>query len=103
MRMIKQISDAMRENICEAKEKIKMAYKLREVDKAAADWYKEMAAAHLNFNARGHEVVARMISDARAKMADNPMMPGMVAVYQEIHADVIAENAEVQGMIMAYK
>ena len=103
MRMIKQISDDMRENICEAKDKIRMAYKLREVDKAAADWYKEMAAAHLNFNTRGHECVAKMISEAKTKMADNPMTPGMIAVYEEIHADIIAENAEVHGMINAYK
>lgn len=103
MRMIKQLSDAIRENIHEAKEKIQMAYKLREKDKAVADWYKDMAAAHLNFNTKGHECVTRMINDARAKMADNPMTPGMLAVYEEIHADIIAENAEVQGMIMAYK
>lgn len=103
MRMIKQLSDAIRENIHEAKEKIRTAYALKDKDRAAADWYRDMAAAHLSFNSKGHEVVAKMIADTRAKMADNPMTPGMLAVYEEIHADIIAENAEVQGMISAYK
>lgn len=103
MRMIKQLSDAIRENIHEAKEKIRTAYALKDKDKAAADWYKDMAAAHLGFNAKGHEVVAKMITDARAKMAEHPMAPGMMAVYEEMHAEIIAENAEVQGMISAYK
>ena len=103
MRMIKQLSDEIRENIHEAKEKIRMAYKLKDKEKGVADWYKDMAAAHLTFNTRAHECVTKMINEAKTKMADNPMTPGMIAVYEEIHADIIAENAEVQGMINAYK
>lgn len=37
MKMIKMISEEIKGNICEAREKIGMAYKLREKDKAAAD------------------------------------------------------------------
>lgn len=103
MRMIKKLSDEIRGNIDEAEHKIKMAYKLRDVHKGMADWYKDMAVAHLGFNTKGHELVKQMISDAKTKMDDNPMMPGMVAAYEEIHADIVAENAEVQGMISAYK
>lgn len=103
MRMIKQLSDAIRENIHEAKEKIRMAYQLKDKDKTAADWYRDMAVAHLGFNGKGHEVVTKMIADAKAKQADHPLTPGMVAVYEEMHAEIIAENAEVQGMISAYK
>ena len=103
MKMIKVISDEIRENIHEAREKIKEAYKLREKDKAVADWYKEMAAAHLKFNDTGHNVVVHLINEAKEKMAGNPMMPGMMAVYEEIHADVAKDAAEVQAMISAYK
>ena len=103
MKMIKQISDAIRENIHEAKEKINMAYKLRDHDRAAADWYKEMAAAHIGFNTNGHSVVTKLIEAAKAKEGSNPMMPGMMAVYNEIHADLIRESAEVQAMIQNYK
>lgn len=103
MRMIKKVSDAIRHNIFEAKEKIGMAYRLREEDKAVADWYKEMAAAHLAFNTTGHNVVAKLIEHAKESMHDNPMMPGMMAVYNEIHADLKKEAAEVQAMIQNYK
>lgn len=103
MRMIKKVSDAIRENIHEAKEKIEIAYRLRDEDKNVADWYKEMAAAHIGFNGTGHNVVTKLIETAKTKEAGNPMMPGMMAVYNEIHADLIKENAEVQAMIQNYK
>ena len=103
MRMIKKLSDDMWENIHEAKDKIREAYKLRDSDKAAADWYKEMAAAHMAFNTNGHANVKRLIDMARTEMKDNPMMPGMLAVYTEAHADIMAASAEVNAMIAAYK
>ena len=103
MRMIKQISGDISCNICEAREKIGMAYKLREKDKAAADWYKDMAAQHMAFNTAGHANVKRLIDDAKSKRADDKLMPGMVAVYEDMHADIMRESAEVQAMIAAYK
>ena len=103
MRMIKQISGDIRCNISEAREKICTAYKLHDKDKAAADWYKDMAAAHLAFNQAGHANAKRLIDDAKSKRADDPLMPGMLAVYEDMHADIMRENAEVQAMISAYK
>ena len=103
MRMIKKVSNAMWENIHEARDKIGMAYRLRDEDKAVADWYKEMAAAHLAFNTTGHNVVTKLIEHAKEHAHDNPMMPGMMAVYNEIHADLKKEAAEAQAMIQNYK
>ena len=103
MRMIKQINKNIRCNICEAREKIGMAYKLREKDKAAADWYKDMAAQHMAFNTAGHANVKRLIDEAKAKHADDKLMPGMMAVYEDMHADIMRDSAEVQAMIAAYK
>ena len=103
MRMIKQVCCEIKGNICEAREKIGMAYKLREKDKAAADWYKDMAAQHMAFNTAGHANVKRLIDDAKAKHADDKLMPGMVAVYEDMHADIMRDSAEVQAMIAAYK
>ena len=95
MRMIKQVCCEIKGNICEAREKIGMAYKLREKDKAAADWYKDMAAQHMAFNTAGHANVKRLIDDAKAKHADDKLMPGMVAVYEDMHADIMRDSAEV--------
>ena len=103
MKMIKMISEEIKGNICEAREKIGMAYKLREMDKATADWYKDMAAQHLAFNQTGHANVKRLIDDAKSKRADDKLMPGMVAVYEDLHADIMRDSAEVQAMIAAYK
>ena len=103
MKMIKMISEEINGNICEAREKIGMAYKLRDKDKAAADWYKDMAAQHIAFNTAGHSNVKRLIDDAKAKHADDKLMPGMMAVYEDMHADIMRESAEVQAMIASYK
>ena len=102
MRMIKKVSDAIRGNIHEAREKIEMAYRLYEEDRNVADWYKDMAAAHIAFNEKGHSCVVRLIDHAKAHEANNPMLPGMIAVYNEIHADLKREAAEVQAMIQNY-
>ena len=103
MKMIKMISEEIKGNICEAREKIGIAYKLREKDKAAADWYKDMAAQHIAFNTAGHACIKRLIDDAKAKHADDKLLPGMVAVYDDMHADIMRDSAEVQAMIAAYK
>ena len=103
MKMIKQISGDIRCNISEAREKICTAYKPRDKDKAAADWYRDMAAQHIAFNTAGHANVKRLIDDAKSKRADDKLMPGMVAVYEDMHADIMRDSAEVQAMIAAYK
>lgn len=103
MKMIKKLSDEIKHNIHEAKEKIHEAYRLKDKDKSVADWYRDMASAHLGFNDRGHSCVSRLISESRTKHEHDPLTPGMLAVYEEIHSEVMAEHAEVQAMITAYK
>lgn len=103
MKIIKELSDDIRHNIHEAREKIEDAYRLQGKDKLSADWYRDMAAAHLKFNEYGHSNVARLINEARTQMGDNTLIPGMLAVYEEMHADTIRETAEVQSMISTYK
>jgi chromosome segregation ATPase len=100
---IKKVSDEIRNNIHEAREKINTAYLMKDKDRGVADWYKHMAAAHLEFNSNGHNCVTRLISEAKAEKHDDPLLPGMAAVYEEIHADIIREAAEVQAMINGYK
>lgn len=103
MRMIKMLSEEIKGNICEARDKICTAYKLKEKDKSVADWYKDMAAQHLAFNQVGHACVKKLIDEAKAKRADDKLMPGMVAVYEDMHSDIMRDSAEVQAMIAAYK
>lgn len=103
MKLIKLLSDEIKHNIHEAEEKIEMAYKMRDADKAIGDWYRDMAVKHLAFNETGHSIVVRLIKEAEETHKANPLYAGMVAVYNEMHAEIMAESAEVQGMISAYK
>lgn len=103
MRMIKWVSDIIAGNIDEAQKYIGKAYELREVNRDAADWCKEMAAKHLDFNGKGHEIAKKLIAEYNASGKHSELAPGMQAVYNEIHADLIRRAAEVQGMIAAYK
>lgn len=103
MRMIKWASDIIDGNLREAEKYIGKAYELRDVNKDAADWCKEMAAKHLDFNTKGHDLVKNLIADYAASGKHSELAPGMQAVYNEIHADMIKRNAEIMAMISGYK
>ena len=103
MKMIKWASDIINGNLREAEKYIGKAYELRDVNKDAADWCKEMAAKHLDFNVKGHDLVKKLIADYAASGKHSELAPGMQAVYNEIHADMIRRNAEITAMISGYK
>ena len=106
MRMIKRLSEDIRCNIDEARDKILTAYDLHDENPQAASWYKEMAAAHLNFNTNGHAIITKLIGDYKTS-EEYKMHPeyadGMMAVWNAEHADLIKRSAEVQSMISTYK
>ena len=61
MKSISMTADKIRENIDEARHLIEYAYSIHDVDRGLADWYKQMAQAHMSFNNMGHEVITRLI------------------------------------------
>lgn len=103
MKMIKWASDIIGGNLREAEKYIGKAYELRDVNKDAADWCKEMAAKHLDFNAKGHDLVKKLIADYAASGKHSELAPGMQAVYTEIHAEMTRRHAEIMSMISGYK
>lgn len=100
MREIKKVVKDIEGNVHEAREKIGKAYQLMEHDRAYADWQRDMALSHLAFNSRGHEIVKRMIADHENDT--HPLAPGMRAMYEDMHADIMREAAEVRSMIDNY-
>jgi hypothetical protein len=100
MKEIKQVIKDIEGNIHEAREKIHKAYELMDRDRMFADWQRDMALSHLNFNTRGHEIVKRMIADIIDDA--HPLAAGMRAVYEDRHADIVREAAEVRSMIDNY-
>jgi hypothetical protein len=103
MKMIKWASDIIENNIKEAEKYAHKAHELRDVNRAAADWCKEMATSHLRFNDTGHGVVKKLIEAYVASGEHSPLEAGMRAVYNERHADLMHRTAEVQALLNMYK
>ena len=102
MKIIKRISNDLAGNIEEARDKIRVAYELKAEFPEAAAWYREMAAAHINFNSNGHATVKKLI-DAHKNSEEYKRNPayadGMIAAWTVIHDDLVAKTAEVKAMI----
>lgn len=106
MKIIKRLSNDLAGNIDEARDKIRVAYELKTEFPEAAAWYREMAAAHINFNSNGHATVKKLI-DAHKNSEEYKRNPayadGMIAAWTVIHDDLIAKTAEVKAMIDGFK
>ena len=100
MREIKHVVKDIEHNIREAREKITRAYNLMESNRPYADWQRDMAMQHITFNVKGHEIVKKMIADVAA--STDPLAPGMRAMFDDMHADIMRESAEVKAMIDNY-
>lgn len=106
MRIIKQLADEIAHNIDEAEEKIEMAYRLKAEHPQESSWFKDMSASHLSFNAKAHELVAAQIAAFKNSKynAEHPeYATGMMAVWSDRHADLMAHSARVKAMIDAFK
>lgn len=106
MRIIKQLSHDIAGNIEEAREKIRTAYELKAEYPEAAAWYKEMAAAHINFNTNGHAAVKKCTEahkESEAYRANPAFADGMLGAWTALHNDLIAKTAEVKAMIDGYR
>lgn len=106
MKIIKQLSVEIADNIDEAREKIKTAYALKIDAPEAAAWYREMASAHINFNNNGHNAVKKLI-DSYKNTDEYKRSPafadGMITAWEAVHSDLIAKTAEVKAMIDGFK
>ena len=106
MRIIKMLSEDIACNIKEAEDKIETAYALKDKFPSEALWYKDMAQTHLNFNTKAHELVTAQINAYRASQEykEHPeYADGMMAVWQDRHADLMKQSAKVSAMINTYK
>ena len=106
MKLIKQLSNDIACNIDEAREKIRAAYALKAECPEAAAWYREMASAHIGFNANGHAVIKKLI-DAQKASEEYKKSPeytnGMLAAWEAVHNDLLAKTAEVKALIDGWK
>ena len=103
MKMIKWASDIIAGNIREAKRYADEAFRLKDSSPMASEWCREMANMHLHFNTQGHAYVKRLIDNYEASDHHSELAPGMKAAYEEIHADLIRQTAEIKAMLDLYK
>lgn len=103
MECIRFAVDTIAENIDEARRYIKLAMEYREKQKPLADWCRDMAAMHINFNAAGMANARRLIDDMRT-VSDHPeYAEGAAAVWMDWLMSLTSANAEAKAMVDSYK
>ena len=103
MRIIKCVTDIIKGNLHEAREYIEKAYEIKEDQPDVASWYRQMAQEHLAFNLQGHSIVTDIINAQKATAEGSELYAGMMAVYKELHAEMMSEQAEVSAMVSTFK
>lgn len=104
--MLKDIHCALKDmahNVSEAHDKIHKAHQWKEKNKAIADWQRDMAKGHLDYNSKINESIAKMISDTSSQHASDHRALGMLDAYREQLADIAEDTLEVMAMMTAYK
>lgn len=105
MRIIKRLITDMSGNIDEARDKIRTAYELKAEAPEAAEWYREMACAHINFNSEGHAAVRKLIEKYKASeeyRRNQSFADGMISAWEAVHKDLITRTAEVKALCDGY-
>lgn len=103
MQMIKWAYEHVRDNVEEAMGYAHKAMTLKEDHRAAADWCIEMAKGHLAFNTAGRNVLDKMMRDIKDMPEHANIAPGLLAVYNDLYADVMRRTTEVQTLIGMYR
>ena len=100
---IKLALSAMQTNVHESSEKIRMAHGLKRDWRALADWQRDMAAAHLQFNAQGAKVVSNCMAAMRSDPSCDEICMGRLDAYAEWMDQINEDTMDVQTMIGGYK
>lgn len=100
---IKKTAKAIDHNVQEAERHIKKAHEMRETCRMSADWYKEMAHRHLEFNTQGRALYDRKMRDLMEAEEAAEYLPGIKAAYNDWISDINEKTAEVMAMIQMYK
>lgn len=105
---IRCIIKTMMHNIAEAREKIHKANEWKEKHRGIADWYKQMAAGHLDYNSGAMQMARSGLQEMRSEHSHGEdqqtmhRMLGKCDAYEEWLEQIAPEIAEVRAMIEAY-
>lgn len=97
------VLDIMWGNLMEADKYIKEAHDLKDECRAYADWCRDMAMKHMEFNTTGRSVFDRIRDMVAAEHEHSTHMPGMMKVYDHQLHRMSKHTAEVKAMMDMYK
>lgn len=103
MEKIQWVMDVIAGNLREARGYIVKAYEMRDECREAAEWCRDMASKHLEFNAKGNEIVKKFMADFDASAGNADFSHGMKSVYGHMQAGMMKDQAEIQAMIQTFK
>ena len=102
MEQIERVAGAIMHNVEEAEEHIEHAHKLKEVCRLEADWYKDMANQHMNFNTSGKALFDKLMNDLRSHSEMAQQMEAVISLYERWMLAINRDAARVQTMISMY-
>lgn len=101
MKIIMKLVSLIDDELCGAKEYIKLALHNREEHSRLADTFADLAEAEMGHVTKLHDEVARMIDEVRQRDGEPPA--GMLAVYDYEHKKQISKASKVKQMISEYR
>ena len=101
MKIIKCISEKIKEEISDAEKYIDLANEWKDEEGEAADLFYELSTEELGHMERLHNLVADLIEDYRKENGDPPA--GMMALYDYLHEQQIENTMRVKVKQAMYK
>ena len=98
-----EVADVIDENFHEAFEKMENAFHWREDCRQMADWQKEMATAHANFNVTGCSMVRAMLEQMMHEPEYEHVVTGVKEMLTPMMAKWAKKQASLKAMIDSYK
>lgn len=101
MKIIMKLVSLIDDELCGAKEYIKLAMHNREDHSHLADTFADLAEEEMGHVSKLHDEVTRLIEEVRQRDGEPPA--GMLAVYDYEHKKQISKASKIKQMISEYR
>lgn len=101
MKIIMKLVSLIDDELCGAKQYIKLALHNREEHPSLADVFAELSEEEMGHVSKLHDEVTRLIEEVRQRDGEPPA--GMMAVYDYEHKKQISKASKIKQMIAEYR